>query len=80
MTDLDRRIHLAPFLDWFATQDTSARAVWIYDRASAEKVKLEPPAERGPNWSWNITEDGGGIYFRRTGQEGAPTKDEVDEN
>ena len=80
MTDDDLRIHPAPFSDWYASQDTSARAVWIYDRASAEKVKLEPPAEWGRHWAWSITEDGQGVYFKRTGQEGAPTNDAADEN
>jgi hypothetical protein len=40
---------------------------------------VEPPAEWGRDWSWNITEDGGGIYFRRTGQAGKPTEDKPDE-
>ena len=80
MTDQDYRIHPAPFSDWFATQDTSGRGVWIYDRATEEKVKVEPPAEWGHDWSWNITEDGKGVCFMRTRQEGAPTKDEADKN
>jgi hypothetical protein len=80
MAEHDLRIHPAPFSDWYATQDTSARGVWLCDRATEEKVKVVPPAEWGPNWSWNITEDGKGVYFTRTGQEGAPTKDEADEN
>jgi hypothetical protein len=74
MTDPDRRIHPAPYPDWYATQDTSSPGVWICDRATEEKVKVEPPAEWGRNWSWNITQDGKGVYFRRTGQEGEPTE------
>jgi hypothetical protein len=26
----------------------------------------EPPAEWGRHWSWNVTEDGKGVYFKRT--------------
>jgi len=59
-------IHKSPFSDWFATQDTSSRGVWLCDRASDQKVKVEPPAEWGRHWSWNLTEDGTGVYFRRT--------------
>jgi hypothetical protein len=40
--------------------------VWLCDKTTEEKVKVEPPAEWGRNWSWNITEDGKGVYFRRT--------------
>jgi len=64
MADNDRRIHPSPYLDWYATQDVSC--VWIYERGSDRRIKLEPPAEWGQHWAWNITEDGGGIYFRRT--------------
>jgi hypothetical protein len=64
MTDEDRRIHPSPWPQWFATQDTS-RGVLLCDRTSDRKVKVEPPAEWGRNWSWNVTEDGSGIYFRR---------------
>jgi hypothetical protein len=66
MTDQDYIVHKAPFPDWYATQDTSSRGVWLCDRASDRKVKVEPPAEWGRYWSWNITEDGTGVYFRRT--------------
>jgi hypothetical protein len=66
MTDQDHRIHPSPFLDWFATQDTSAGGVWIYDKASERKVKAKPPAEWGRHWSWNVTEDGKGVCLRRT--------------
>jgi hypothetical protein len=65
MTDQDCRIHPSPFPDWHATQDTS-RGVWLCDKASDRKTLVEPPTEWGRCWSWNVTEDGGGIYFRRT--------------
>ena len=80
MTDHNLRIHPSPFPDWYATQDTSSRGVWIYDRASEEKVKVVPPAEWGRHWSWNVTEDGKGVCFRRTGHEGEPTTDKVPED
>lgn len=65
MTD-DRIIHQSPFPDWFATQDV--RGVWLCDRTSDRKVKFEPPPAWGRDWSWNVTEDGTGIYFRRTSE------------
>ena len=65
MTDQDRRIHLSPFADWYATQDAPTRCVWLCDKTSDRKVKVEPPTEWGRHWSWNVTEDGRGIYFRR---------------
>ena len=80
MTDRNQRIHPTPFSDWFASQDTSGRGVWICDRTSDEKIKVEPPTEWGAHWSWNVTEDGKGVCFVRTGLAGAPTKDEADEN
>jgi hypothetical protein len=80
MLDQDSRIHPAPFSDWQASQDTSGRGVWIYDRATDEKVNIESPAKWGPNWSWNIDEDGKGVYFRRTEQAGKPTEDRTHEN
>lgn len=58
-------IHESPFTDWFATQDI-ARGVTIYDRSSGEKIVVKPPAKWGRQWSWNVTEDGKGIYFKRT--------------
>jgi hypothetical protein len=64
MTEDDRRIHPSPFSDWYATQDGS-RGVWLCDKASERKVKVEPPAEWGRHWAWNVTEDGRGIYFKR---------------
>ena len=66
MTDEDCRIHPSPFTDWYATQDTS-RGVWLCDKASDRKILVQPPTEWGRHWSWNLTEDGSGIYFRRTG-------------
>ena len=64
MTEHDRRIHPSPFSDWYATQDAS-RGVWLCDKTSDRKVKVEPPAEWGRHWAWNVTEDGRGIYFER---------------
>ena len=58
-------IHKSPFADWFATQDI-ARGVSLYDRSSDAKIAVEPPAEWGRHWSWNVTEDGKGICLRRT--------------
>ena len=80
MMDQDQRIYPSPFPDWYATQDTSSRGVWVCDRATEGKVKAEPPAEWGRHWSWNITEDGKGVCFRRMGQEGGPTEDKAHEN
>ena len=68
MTD-DPIIHQSPWREWYVTQDGS-RGVWLYDKASDQKVKVEPPAEWGQHWAWNVTEDGTGIYFQRVrGQE-----------
>ena len=64
--DKERIIHAAPWPEWFATQDTSARGVWLCDKTSDRKVLVEPPAEWGAEWSWNLTEGGNGIYLRRT--------------
>ncbi len=58
-------IHRSPFADWFATQDM-LRGVSLCDRTSNRKMSLEPPAEWGRHWAWNVTEDGQGVYFRRT--------------
>lgn len=66
MDDNDRRIHPSPFLNWYAKQDTSVRGIWLCDKASDRKVLVEPPAEWGRHWAWNLTEDGKGIYTRRT--------------
>ena len=64
--DQDQRIYPSPFSDWYATQDASCRGVWICDRTSDKRIEVEPPAEWGRNWSWNVTEDGMGVCFRRT--------------
>jgi len=59
-------VHESPFPEWYATQDV--RGVWLCDRTSDQKVKVEPPPEWGRHWSWNLTEDGTGVYFRKTAQ------------
>jgi hypothetical protein len=64
MADDDRQIHLSPYPEWFATQDP-VRGVWLCDKASERKLKVEPPTDWGRHWSWNVTEDGTGIYFQR---------------
>jgi hypothetical protein len=64
MGDENCIVHLSPYSDWYADQDVS-RGVSFYDKATGRKVTVEPPAEWGRNWSWNVTEDGKGIYFRR---------------
>jgi hypothetical protein len=66
ITEGDRWMHLSPFREWYATQDASSRGVWICDKASDRKVKVEPPAAWGRHWSWNVTEDGKGVCFKRT--------------
>lgn len=63
MSDEDRIIHQSPFPEWYATQDV--RGIWLCDKASDRKVKVEPPTEWGQYWSWNLTEDGKGIYFQQ---------------
>ena len=63
--DEDRIIHASPFAEWFATQDTSAGGVWFCDKTSDRKVLVQPPTEWGRDWSWNVTQDGGGIYVKR---------------
>ena len=66
MTD-DPIIHQSPWHEWYATQD-AVRGVWLCDKASDQKVKVEPPTEWERHWTWNVTEDGTGIYFKRTGR------------
>ena len=61
----DMRIHLSPWPDWFATQE-SLSGVTIDNKATGEKVLVEPPKEWGRNWSWNLTEDGSGIVMVRS--------------
>ena len=58
-------IHPSPWPEWFATQDVP-RGVSIREKDSDRKIVLEPPPDWGPYWAWNLTEDGTGIYFRRT--------------
>ncbi len=57
-------VHKTPWPSWYADQD--GRALWIHDRTSGQKIKVEPPAEWGRHWAWNVTEDGEGNCFRRT--------------
>lgn len=57
-------IHPSPFADWYATQDISAGGVLICDKASDRKVLVQPPTEWGRHWSWNLTQDGTGIYIK----------------
>ena len=64
MSEDDRIVHRSPWREWYATQDGSC-GVWLCDKASERKVKVEPPVEWGRHWSWNVTEDGTGIYFKR---------------
>lgn len=63
MENKDKVIHKSPWPEWFATKD--GRSVWICDKASEEKVQVQPPLSWGKNWAWNIIEDGTGIIFRR---------------
>jgi len=65
MTDNDRIIHKSPFSEWYATQDASC-GVWLCDKTNDQKIKIEPPAQWEAHWTWNVTEDGMGIYFKRT--------------
>lgn len=60
----DSVIHPSPWPEWFASQE-DRRSVVICDRASDNKIKIQPPASWGKNWAWNITEDGSGIVLRR---------------
>ena len=38
--------------------------MWLCDKSSDQKVKVESPAEWGRRWSWKLTEDGSGICFK----------------
>ena len=60
----DTVTHPSPWPDWFATQE-NCRSVLICNKASEEKVKVEPPADWGSNWAWNINDTGAGIVMRR---------------
>lgn len=62
-SDANTVIHPSPWPDWLATQE--GRSVWICNKASEERVRVEPPADWGSDWAWNITEDGTGIVMRR---------------
>ena len=63
--DADTRIHKSPWPEWYATQE-SITGVCIINRATGEKVVVEPPREWGHHWAWNLTEDGSGIVIQRT--------------
>ena len=57
-------IHKAPFPDCSPPTEDAVWGVLPCNKASDEKVKVEPPTEWGPGWRWNLTEDGTGVYFR----------------
>src|SRR5690606_29776753 len=59
------RIHRSPWPNWFATQDT-VRGVRLHDKVTGQQVSFSPPAEWGPHWAWNVSEDGRGIVMVRT--------------
>jgi len=61
----DTVVHPSPWPDWFATQE-DVRSVWICDKASSEKIKVEPPVSWGMDWTWNVTGEGTGLIMRRT--------------
>ena len=61
----DSVIHQSPWPDWFATQE-SRRSVSICDKASDERIEVQPPASWGKKWAWNISEDGTGVTMRKT--------------
>ena len=63
-SDPDSVIHRSPFSDWYATQHDN-HSVWICDKISNEKIQVEPPADWGSAWAWNIDESGAGIVMRR---------------
>ena len=63
-SDEDGVIHPSPWPEWFATQD-SHTGVFLCDKATDEKIRVEPPKDWGRNWAWNITEDGTGIFMKR---------------
>jgi len=64
-SDADKVIHPSPWLEWLGTQ-SDTHSVWICDKTSDERIKVEPPADWGNAWAWNVTEDGTGILMRRT--------------
>ena len=59
----DTVIHSSPYADWFAGQD--GRSVLICDKASDERITVEPPVAWGMDWTWNVTSDGTCIIMRR---------------
>ena len=60
------RLHKSPWSEWYATQE-SLEGVCIVNKATGEKVVVEPPMEWGHRWVWNFSEDGTGIIIiRRT--------------
>jgi hypothetical protein len=61
-------VHKSPWPSWYASQDVT-RGVSLHDKSSDKRVVVEPPAEWGRHWAWNITEDGKGIYFKRNGDQ-----------
>jgi hypothetical protein len=63
--EADIRVHRSPWPEWFATQE-SLTGVFLCNKSTGEKVKIEPPKEWGRNWAWNFTEDGTGIFIRHT--------------
>lgn len=61
-SDPTRIVHRIDLTDWYATQ--VGRAVEIYVRGSSEpSAVLRPPKSWGPDWSWNLCDEG--VYFRR---------------
>lgn len=60
----DSVAHPSPWPEWFASQDDN-RSVWICDKTTEEKILVEPSADWGRSWAWNISEDGTGIVMRR---------------
>jgi len=55
-------IHRIALADWYATQ--FGRAVEVYERGSSEpSTVLRPPKSWGPDWRWNVCDEG--VYFRR---------------
>ena len=61
----DTRFHKSPWTGWYATQE-SLWGVVICDKATDEKIVIEPPKEWGRKWAWNISSDGLGIVMQRT--------------
>ena len=48
------------FKMWQVTQD--GRGLVVTDLHRRKTARVEPPAEWGDRWSWNLTD--GGFYFR----------------